>query len=57
MNNRFIKIFFLFFIFGLMLIGCKEDQVKAEKAALSTAKYLWSFLSGIADKHNLQVAA
>ena len=35
----------------------KEDQVKAEKAALSTAKYLWSFLSGIADKHNLQVAA
>jgi len=28
MNNRFIKIFFLFFIFGLMLIGCKEDQVK-----------------------------
>ena len=35
----------------------KEDQVKAEKAALSTAKYLWSFLSGIAAKHNLQVAA
>jgi len=35
----------------------KEEQVKAEKAALSTAKYLWSFLSGIAAKHNLQVAA
>jgi len=35
----------------------KEEQGKAEKAALSTAKYLWSFLSGIAAKHNLQVAA
>jgi pyrroloquinoline-quinone synthase len=35
----------------------KEEQGKAEKAALSTAKYLWSFLSGIAAKHNLQAAA
>ena len=35
----------------------KEDQVKAETAALSTAKYLWSFLSGMSVKHNLQIAA
>ena len=35
----------------------KEEQVKAEVAALSTAKYLWNFLSGIAIKHNLQAAA
>ena len=30
---------------------------KAEKAALSTAKYLWNFLSGMSAKHNLQAAA
>ena len=35
----------------------KEEQDKAEVAALSTAKYLWNFLSGIADKHNLPKAA
>jgi len=35
----------------------KEEQGIAEKAALSTAKHLWNFLSGIATKHNLQVAA
>ena len=35
----------------------KEEQVAAEKAALSTAKYLWNFLSGIAIKHNLTQAA
>ena len=34
-----------------------EEQVKAEKAALSTAKYLWNFLSGMSEKHNLQAAA
>ena len=36
-----------------------EEQKKAEVSALSTAKYLWNFLSGIADKHNIprQVAA
>ena len=34
-----------------------EEQSAAEKAALSTAKYLWNFLSGIAAKHNLQAAA
>jgi pyrroloquinoline-quinone synthase len=34
-----------------------EEQVKAEIAALSTAKYLWNFLSGIALKHHLKVAA
>tara|TARA_B100001123_G_scaffold114809_1_gene133849 strand:- start:674 stop:1345 length:672 start_codon:yes stop_codon:yes gene_type:complete len=35
------------------------EQKKAEASALSTAKYLWNFLSGIAEKHNLprQVAA
>ena len=37
----------------------KDEQSKAEKSALSTAKYLWNFLSGIAEKHNIpqQVAA
>jgi len=35
----------------------QEEQVKAEIAALSTAKYLWNFLSGIANKHNLPKAA
>ena len=36
-----------------------EEQKKAEVSALSTAKYLWNFLSGIAEKHNIprQVAA
>ena len=36
-----------------------KEQKKAEKAALSTAKHLWNFLSGIAEKHNIprQVAA
>ena len=35
----------------------EEEQGKAEVAALSTAKYLWNFLSGIAEKHNLSKAA
>ena len=35
----------------------RKEQDKAETAALSTAKYLWNFLSGIAAKHNLQAAA
>jgi pyrroloquinoline-quinone synthase len=35
----------------------KDEKEKAEKAALSTAKYLWNFLSGVAAKHNLQAAA
>ena len=37
----------------------KEEQTKAEKSALSTAKYLWNFLTGMAVKHNIpmQVAA
>ena len=37
----------------------KEDQVRAEKSAMSTAKYLWNFLTGMAVKHNIsmQVAA
>ena len=34
-----------------------EEQDKAEVAALSTAKYLWNFLSGIAEKHKLPAAA
>ena len=36
-----------------------DEQKKAEASALSTAKYLWNFLSGIAEKHNIprQVAA
>ena len=37
----------------------EEEQIKAEKSALSTAKYLWNFLTGMAVKHNIpmQVAA
>ena len=37
----------------------KEEQIKAKKSALSTAKYLWNFLTGMAVKHNIpmQVAA
>ena len=35
----------------------KDEQSKAEKAALSTAKYLWNFLSGIAEKNNMPQAA
>ena len=35
----------------------KEDQAKAETAALKTAKHLWNFLSGIAQKHNLSFQA
>jgi len=37
----------------------KEEQIRAEKSALSTAKYLWNFLTGMAVKHNIpmQVAA
>jgi len=37
----------------------KEEQDKAERSALSTAKYLWNFLTGMAVKHNIpmQVAA
>ena len=36
-----------------------QEQEKAEASALSTAKYLWNFLTGIAEKHNIptQVAA
>ena len=37
----------------------KDEKEKAEKSALSTAKYLWNFLTGMAVKHNIpmQVAA
>ena len=31
----------------------KEEQEKAERSALSTAKYLWNFLTGMAVKHNI----
>ena len=41
----------------LLDVLSKNEQEKAEKAALSTAKYLWNFLSGMAAKHNLQAAA
>ena len=34
-----------------------DEQKKAEKAALSTAKYLWKFLSGMSEKHSIQQAA
>ena len=35
----------------------KEDQTKAEKSAMSTAKYLWNFLTGMAVKHNIPMQA
>ena len=35
----------------------EEEQIKAEKSALSTAKYLWNFLTGIAVKHNIPMQA
>ena len=36
---------------------CNDDQYKAEKASLSTAKYLWNFLISISKKFNLAKAA
>jgi pyrroloquinoline-quinone synthase len=35
----------------------KEEQAKAEKASVLTARYLWNFLSGMTSKHNLRLAA
>ena len=35
----------------------EEEQEKAEKASLKTAKFLWNFLSGMTSKHKLQQAA
>ena len=35
----------------------KDEQEKAEKSALSTAKYLWNFLTGMAVKHNIPMKA
>ena len=35
----------------------KEEQEKAEKASLLTAKFLWNFLSGMTAKHKLQEVA
>ena len=37
----------------LLDLMSKEEQAKAEKSALSTAKHLWNFLTGIAVKHNI----
>tara|TARA_X000001036_G_scaffold409365_1_gene420393 strand:+ start:621 stop:1289 length:669 start_codon:yes stop_codon:yes gene_type:complete len=34
-----------------------EEQKKAEKASILTARYLWNFLSGMTTKYKLQVAA
>ena len=35
----------------------KKEQEKAEKSALSTAKFLWNFLTGVAVKHNIPMQA
>ena len=35
----------------------REEQIKAEKASVLTARYLWNFLSGMTSKHNLRQAA
>ena len=34
-----------------------EEQKKAEKASMLTARYLWNFLSGMTSKHKLQSVA
>ncbi len=34
-----------------------EEKVKAEKASMLTARYLWNFLSGMSSKHKIQAAA
>ena len=34
-----------------------EEKIKAEKASVLTARYLWNFLSGMSTKHRIQVAA
>jgi len=38
----------------LMLQLNEEEQVLAEEAALSTGHMLWSFLSGLCDKHDIK---
>ena len=35
----------------------KEEQIKAEKASVITARYLWNFLSGMSSRHKLQDVA
>ena len=35
----------------------KEEQKKAERSALSTAKFLWNFLTGMAVIHNIPMQA
>ena len=35
----------------------EDEQEKAEKASLTTARYLWNFLSGMSTKHKIQAAA
>ncbi len=34
-----------------------EEKIKAEKASMLTARYLWNFLSGMSTKHKIQAAA
>ena len=34
-----------------------KEQIKAEKASLKTAEFLWNFLSGMTSKHKLQSVA
>jgi pyrroloquinoline-quinone synthase len=35
----------------------EKEKIKAEKASVLTARYLWNFLSGMTSKHNLRIAA
>ena len=35
----------------------EEEKIKAEKASMLTARYLWNFLSGMSTKHKIQAAA
>ena len=34
-----------------------DEKIKAEKASMLTARYLWNFLSGMSTKHKIQAAA
>ena len=34
-----------------------EEQLKAEKSSMLTARYLWNFLSGMTTKHSLKILA
>ena len=58
-KNSFNLIFNLSSLIILLTIAIifnssnNEEKILAEKAALTTAKFMWNFLSGLAIKHKL----